>query len=498
MNKQHFLFLNGGISQKFTGIESAAFKRYRLFTEHLNIRPIYLCMYYDLDLHIHLKTLKASGKIPDDFCYVNLYEFFLRDCEIQRKLTPDLNRTLSTTTISHNGKKRLARVYNMETKLLSFVNFYDEEGQRYRMDKYDVQGFLSVSIMYAENGKRSSANYFRQDGSLALAWHYSEKNGEHKVRHIVLFDKSGVPTNSFTSEDQLYTYLLRYYLNSFSHQDQLNIFIDRHIRFAKHITDGSIAAKIKCLHIMHSLHFTDHDDKESKTHLGYLNDLKNFDGVITLTPEQTVDITQRFGDFGNVHCIPHPLDSLPTPVPYTQRKANRVVAVGRLSKEKQHDKMIHIFAKVVEKIPDAQLDIFGTGELKEELEKRITELGLEQNVHLKGFSTNINAEFETAQCSLLTSRYEGQPLVVLESLSCGCPVVSYDITYGPASMIEDGKNGFLLPKNDEAQFAERIIQILQNPHLAQTLSHHAYQKVTAFSPENIATLWANLVEKLTA
>lgn len=499
--KQHFIFLNGGISAKFTGIESAAFKRYKLFTQYLNIRPIYLCMYYDLDNHKHIKELKASGHIPEDFCYVNLYEFFLRDVDTRRKLTPDTERTNSTTTISHNGKKRLARVYNMETKLLSFVNFYDENSVRYRMDKYDEQGYLSISILFTTDGsKRQAANYYRQDGSLAISLHYAEKDGKNKIIHIVVFDKAGTPCESFTTEDQLYTYLLRYYLNSFSHQDQINLFCDRHVRFLKHLKNGCISAKIKCLHVMHSIHLENPDKKDSKLHTvySYLLDLKNFDGMVTLTPQQTEDIKQRFGDYGNVHCIPHSLDFLPRKSDFAKRKANRVIAVGRLSKEKQQDKMIRIFAKVVKDIPNAQLDIYGRGELEKDLQKQIDDLNLQNNIHLCGFSSNIKEEFETAQCSLLTSKYEGFALAVLESLSYGCPVISSDICYGPASMIEDSKNGYLLPADDEELFAKRIIHILQNRDLAEKMSENAYQSAERFSPENIAPLWAKLVEKLTA
>lgn len=500
MTTQHYLFMNGGINQHFTGIENSVFKRYKLFTQHLNIRPIYLCMYYELDLHKHIKSLKASGHIPEDFRYVNLYEFFLRDCDFKRSVPLEPERTHNTHYINHNNKKRIARVYEMdENKRLAFVNYYDEDGIRYRLDKYDTDACLSCSILFSPDGKqRVSAHYFRQDGSLALAWYYAEKEGKHKVRHIVRFDKHGLPCESFLNEDQLYTYLLRYYLNSFSHRDQINLFIDRHLRFAQHLTDGSIIAKIKVLHTMHSTHLEDPSQKESKLHsvYNYLLDLKNFDGTIALTPEQSEDIKQRFGDYGNVHCIPHPLDYLPKKSPFSQRIKHRVIAVGRFSEEKQHNKMIRIFAKVVATIPDAQLDLFGKGELQETLKQQVEELGLQNNIHFKGFTHNIGAEFETAQCSLLTSRYEGQPLVVLESLSFGCPVISSDICYGPASMIQNGQNGFLLPKDDETQFAERIIQLLTNSELAERLSENAYKSVERFAPENIAPLWRELLDKL--
>lgn len=502
--KQHIIFMNGGLTPNFTGIESSAFKRYKLFTQHLNRRPIYLSLYEDWELPQHTKALQDSGHIPEDFNQVNLFEFFLSDADTKRSLRPRTDLNMPTQLLTNQGQKRVARVYNQTTGLLSFVNFYDAAGKRYRMDSYDRDGYLMRTVNFrldTETLYRQSVNFYRQDGSLAISSYYDlDKSGKNKLTHSIIFDKDGTPNHSFITEDDLYIYLLRYYLNhQFSHQDQVILFIDRHVRLAKHLTNGSIAPKLNCLHVLHNDHLVDHADRTSdlSSAYSYLNDLEHFGGVVTLTPQQTQDIKDRFGDYGNVHCIPHPIDQLPKPVSHNQRQPLRVIAVGRLHHQKQHDKMIRIFAKVVKEIPDAQLDIFGKGSLEGKLKEQIAQLGLDNNVHLKGFSTDIAKEFETAQCSLLTSKYEGQPLVVLESLSYGCPVISSDIAYGPASMIEDGQNGFLLPADDDELFAQRIIQVLQDKNLSQSLSAQAYQTSQNFSPETIAPLWQELIDQLT-
>lgn len=155
--------------------------------------------------------------------------------------------------------------------------------------------------------------------------------------------------------------------------------------------------------------------------------------------------------------------------------------------------MIRIFAKVVEKLPEATLEIFGSGSLKDELEALIKTLNLTDHIFLRGYTQDIYAEFSTAKCSLMTSEYEGQPLVMLESLSCGCPVVSQDFRYGPRMMLEDGKNGFIVAQDDEEGFAQRIIEILTNDQLAQTLSANAYQSIEPFKEENVAPLWQKMM-----
>lgn len=244
--KQHFLFMNGGIPNKFTGIESAFLKHFKLVTQNLNITPIYLYMYYDLDLPKKIKSLKASGHIPENFCYVNLYEFFLRDCNSKRQLKQNLEIKGDIFSWNNNGKKRITKVYDKETRVPAFTNFYDDNGICYRMDKYDNQGCLSISIIFTDSSsKRKTADYYRQDGSLAISIYYGEKENQTIINQIVLFDNNSVPIQSFHSEHSLHTYLLCYYLNSLDYQEEVNLFINKDIKLYRKLIESNIKTKLK-------------------------------------------------------------------------------------------------------------------------------------------------------------------------------------------------------------------------------------------------------------
>ena len=95
--------------------------------------------------------------------------------------------------------------------------------------------------------------------------------------------------------------------------------------------------------------------------------------------------------------------------------------------------------------------------MRESVKRLITKLGLEDSVKLCGWDNNARDTLWTSTGFLMTSRFEGYPLASLESLSRGCPVVSYDIKYGPQEQVTDGVDGFLVPDGDQRAMADRII-----------------------------------------
>ena len=96
----------------------------------------------------------------------------------------------------------------------------------------------------------------------------------------------------------------------------------------------------------------------------------------------------------------------------------------------------------------------------------------------------------------LTSASEGFPLSILESMSRGVPMVSFDIPYGPADLIVNGRNGFLVPARDVEALAARTVQVMGDPDLRAELSRAALETVTRFSPERHVEAWARVLGSL--
>lgn len=131
-------------------------------------------------------------------------------------------------------------------------------------------------------------------------------------------------------------------------------------------------------------------------------------------------------------------------------RGNSFVAVGRLSPEKDHQKLVNAFRRIVDEVPQAQLVICGDGPLRAVLERLIKQLNLSDNVHLLGFTKNPYPIIQAADCFVLSSNYEGQPVVFYEAFALNRPVIATDI---PAnrSVLEDGY-GLLVDNSEEGLY----------------------------------------------
>ncbi|MDC4765281.1 glycosyltransferase, partial [Acinetobacter baumannii] len=114
------------------------------------------------------------------------------------------------------------------------------------------------------------------------------------------------------------------------------------------------------------------------------------------------------------------------------------------------------------KIPEATLDIYGFGPEKENLIKTIENKNLVGVVRLRDFVSDINSVLKNADLMLFTSASEGFCMAILDSLKNGCPVISFDIDYGPSEMIVNDYNGYLVEDNDTEKFINTTIELLNN------------------------------------
>jgi poly(glycerol-phosphate) alpha-glucosyltransferase len=116
-------------------------------------------------------------------------------------------------------------------------------------------------------------------------------------------------------------------------------------------------------------------------------------------------------------------------------------------------------------------------------------------VTLRGFDPHAREALWSASAFLLTSSFEGYPLATVESMSRGCPVVAYDIKYGPREQITDGVDGFLVPPEDVGSLAGRIVELLRSPELVERMSSRARVAARRFGPEEFLESWADVLRQ---
>ena len=150
----------------------------------------------------------------------------------------------------------------------------------------------------------------------------------------------------------------------------------------------------------------------------------------------------------------------------------RVLTVGNLKEQKNHELLLRAFAIVLKKL-DAHLLILGEGPLRPKLEILINELGIKDNVSMPGFVGDPTAHYQTANLFALSSDWEGLPTVLIEALACGTPVVSTDCPSGPREILCDGQFGRLVPVGDVAALAEAMTESLASSHDCSLLKARA-------------------------
>ncbi len=201
---------------------------------------------------------------------------------------------------------------------------------------------------------------------------------------------------------------------------------------------------------------------------------------------------------------PNKIVVIPNPLPIqridgwkeTQRK-NIVLAVGRMTAQKGFDTLIKSWAQIDNQARhNWVLRIVGpTGSAKPELEQLIKQYGLEQNVELIAESMQIESEYQQAAMYVLSSRYEGFGLTLIEAMGQGLPVIAFNCPMGPSEIIAD-KYGRLLPPNDIEQMATSIASFLADPKLRNEYGKLAYHRSEAYEPHNIIHHWTSMIHQL--
>ena len=173
-----------------------------------------------------------------------------------------------------------------------------------------------------------------------------------------------------------------------------------------------------------------------------------------------------------------------------------ILAVGRLAYQKGFEFLLQSFKNVSQPNPEWSLVILGEGSERASLEAMVKALNIEDRVHLPGRHPDPMSVMEQAPIFVMSSRYEGFPIVLLEALACGTPSISFNCPSGPAEVIRHGIDGILVPPEDVGALADAMQDLMAHPEKRERLASRAKEVTDRFGEERIMGMWEALIKNI--
>ena len=278
----------------------------------------------------------------------------------------------------------------------------------------------------------------------------------------------------------------------------------REINFLTDIPDGS--KKIGELHVNRANYrnFEANDSNGLKRLFArfwmksLVGKLKRLDQLVVLTDKSKA----AWPELSNVTVIPDPITiEVKSEKVKSEKCVNRVVTIGRYAYQKGYDLLLQAWAEIsrIRELVNGEewtLDIFGQGN-QTDYRQLMVELGIDTDrCHLNGPVEDVVKVYQDSSIFVLSSRFEGFGMVLVEAMACGLPVVSFDCPAGPDEIITDGVDGLLVPSGDVHALAEKLMVLMSDENLRRRLGQQARQTAQRYDMATLADQWITLFEKV--
>lgn len=219
------------------------------------------------------------------------------------------------------------------------------------------------------------------------------------------------------------------------------------------------------------------------------HEIRRLDKFVVLTEE---DFSYWEG-FTNVEVIPNPIYTYPEIASTCDN--HQVIAVGRYTWQKGFDLLITAWQQVSKRHPDWQLRIYGAGD-PTDYRRMVTDMNLQSSLTCEEATNDVYQKYNESSVFVLSSRFEGLPLVLIEAMSAGLPCVSFTCPCGPRDVIRDGEDGILVDSGNTEMLAEGICKLIENEPLRKQMGAAARRNSMRFQENNIMHRWIELFESL--
>lgn len=163
-----------------------------------------------------------------------------------------------------------------------------------------------------------------------------------------------------------------------------------------------------------------------------------------------------------------------------KEKIVEIITTGTMYPVKNHSALIDAFSSLHKNYPNTRLTILGSGQMRDELEQKVVQLGLAEVVSMPGIQKNVCAYLQKADIYVSASKTEGLPLSILEAMACGLPIVATDAG-GTVDIVKSGVNGIVVPRNNTKALEDALVAMIEDPQLRSTCGAESLRIVQNWS-----------------
>jgi len=214
--------------------------------------------------------------------------------------------------------------------------------------------------------------------------------------------------------------------------------------------------------------------------------------VITLTELDRINYENKFYA-KNAVCISNPVTIVIGEEDKADLSVKNVLAIGRHTNQKGFDLLLQAWRKVCNVNREWMLTIVGDGELTDQLTALASSLKLNDNVIFENPTNNVSQYYKNSSIYVMSSRFEGLPLVLIEAKSFGLPIVSFDCKTGPREIVRPEIDGILVPPENVDLLAKSLIELMSNPNKRKDFSDRSFEDVKRFSISSFVNKWQEIL-----
>ncbi|GHD42658.1 glycosyltransferase [Mycetocola manganoxydans] len=454
------LAVTWGVSDSFGGMTGALLHRSRAFVRLGGVAVDVVTFDLRPDYPALEPRLRASGELIDGMTLTNLWDWLV-----------------GTLPRSDTDDKAAAR-------RVPFTPLDNDP----TYESVVRDGREIMRIRSDGNGNPLQVDHYRANGSLAVSDRRDIREpGTTGGRVIVWCDADGTPARRWRSARSLY----RWWLDQLRDHRPTTLIVDS--KTSARFVLGYRRPDLITLHVVHASHRQGVTDplqvRASRADVFRTPD--GFDRIVFLTERQRDDARLILGTDAPLAVIPNGRDVSPGERGPIDRDLTRGVVLASLDKRKRVEHAVKAVAAMSGRV---SLDVFGDGPERAKVERTVA--ATDASVVLHGYRSGASRELADASFLLLTSRSEGLPLVLVEAMASGCLPIAYDIPYGPADIIRNGHNGYLVPAGDVAGLTAAIEQLLALPAArVAAMRRQAIRTAERFSDESVTRRWAREIDR---